>query len=617
MKIYYWKFDNLMNNISKIRNIAIIAHVDHGKTTLVDGLLKQSGTFRDNQIEMSQTTILDTGDLEKERGITISAKIVSVEYKGYKINIIDTPGHADFSGEVERTLGMADGVLLIIDAQEGPMPQTKFVLNLALKLNLKPIVIINKIDKRDVRISEVISEIEHLFLDIATHHDQLEFPVYYAIGREGKAFTKIPDDIVNTSGDLTPIFDAIIEHIPSPGAEVDGDFQMLVSALDWDSHQGKYAIGRIERGEIRKNDNIVLINSSGVISKDKVENIYVSEGLGRVETNYIGAGEIIRLTGVNGAQIGDTIAAENNPEALPAIEIEAPTLQITIGSNTSPFAGREGIFTTSRQIAARLAKELETNVSLRVIEDNSKFVVSGRGELHLSILIETMRREGFEMEVGRPTVVTKIIDGIELEPFEELSIDVSDGFKGIVSSELGCRRAEMLNATILSNNYNRLNFKISTRTLLGLRNILLTKTKGTVVMNSSLIGYEPVSSPLSRQRNGALISAETGVAVTYGLKVVEDRGTPFIGPATRVYEGMVIGLNRRSEDMEINACKEKQLTNIRAASSDFVTQLVPFTALSLEETLDFIEEDELIEVTPLSLRIRKKYLTNLERRRNS
>lgn len=605
-----------MHNSQHIRNIAIIAHVDHGKTTLVDGLLKQSGTFRDNQLEMSQTTILDSMDLERERGITISAKIASVEYKGCKINIIDTPGHADFSGEVERTLGMADGVLLIVDAQEGPMPQTKFVLSRALALNLKPIVIINKIDKRDARIKEVISEVEMLFLDLASHHDQLDFPIYYAVGRDGKAFKEIPTDF-NQSGDLEPIFEAIIEHIPSPHADTQGDFQMMIAALDWDSYKGKYAIGRIERGEIKSNDFISLVDSKGNIKKAKVEKIYVSEGLGKVEVPEAQAGEIVRLSGINEAKIGETATSTDNPEALPTIEIEAPTLQITLGPNTSPFAGREGKYTTSRQISNRLQKELETNVSLRVSEQDTTFTVSGRGELHLSILIETLRREGYEMEVGRPTVVTKMVDGHEMEPYEELVIDVPDEFTGAVSSELGQRRAILINTTNTTQGTTRLTYKISTRALIGLRNVLLTKTKGTSIMNSLLIGYEPMGAPLAKLRNGALISATTGTAVTYGLKVVEDRGTPFVGPQTQIYEGMIIGLNRRLDDMEINACKEKQLTNVRASSSDISVQLVPPTILSLEEALDFIETDELLEVTPLSLRMRKKHLTNLARRRSS
>lgn len=605
-----------MTDATKIRNVAIIAHVDHGKTTLVDGLLKQSGTFRDNQIEMTQTTILDSGDLERERGITISAKTTEVNYEGYKINIIDTPGHADFSGEVERTLGMADGVLLIVDAQEGPMPQTKFVLRKALGLGLAPIVVINKIDKRDARVQEVISEVENLFLDLATTDSQLHFPVYFANGRAGQAFAEMPQNVESATGNLIPIFDAIIKHIPAPQTSAVGGFQMLVSSLAWDSYQGTYAIGRIQRGEIKAGSPVILIShSTGAHIKTKVEKIFISMGLGKTEVPSAGAGEIVQLTGMTGATIGDTVAGVENPEALPAMTIEPPTLQISIAPNTSPFAGQEGEFTTSRQISARLQKELETNVSLRVVEQDTVFIVSGRGELHLSILVETLRREGFELEVGRPTVVTKEVEGVTQEPVEELIVEVPEEYTGAVSGELGRRRADLLEMIPTNKNVTQMTYKIPTRALIGLRNILLTATKGTVVMNSLLMGYEPLGEPLKKLRNGVLISAETGTAVTYGLKVVEDRGTAFIGPQTKVYEGMIIGLNRRSDDMEINACKEKKLSNVRSSSSDMATQLTPFVKLSLEEALGFLEADELLEVTPKNLRLRKKYLTSLERRR--
>lgn len=607
-----------MTDATKIRNVAIIAHVDHGKTTLVDGLLKQSGTFRDNQAEMSQEMILDTGELERERGITISAKTVEVSYKGYKINIIDTPGHADFAGEVERTLGMADGVLLIVDAQEGPMPQTKFVLTKALSLGLTPIVIINKIDKRDARIEEVVQEVENLFLDLATNEDQLYFPVYYAIGREGKSFVEVPEDVGNAQGDLTPIFDAIIEHIPAPKTSKDGGFQMLISSLAWDSYQGKYAIGRIQRGEIKKGEQVSLVvNLDESVVKAKVEKIFISKGLGREEVSLASAGEIVQLVGIADAHIGDTVTSQDETQALPAMEIEPPTLQISIAPNTSPFAGREGEFTTSRQISARLKKELETNVSLKVDDQNTVFIVSGRGELHLSILIETLRREGFELEVGRPTVVTKMVEEKEMEPVEELIIEVPEEHTGVVSAELGRRKANLLSMETTTKDVTQMIYKISTRALIGLRNVLLTATKGTAVLNSLLIGYEPMGEPLKKLRNGVLISAETGTAVTYGLKVVEDRGTAFIGPGTKVYAGMIIGLNRRSDDMEINACKEKKLSNVRSSSSDMATQLTPFINLSLEEAIDFLEADELLEVTPKSLRLRKQHLSSLERKRHA
>lgn len=603
-----------MHDAQHIRNIAIVAHVDHGKTTLVDGLLKQSKTFRDNQAEMSQTTILDSGDLERERGITITAKTTAVEYEGTKINIIDTPGHADFSGEVERTLSMADGIILVVDAQEGPMPQTKFVLTRALKLGLIPIVVVNKIDKRDQRTSEVIDEIGNLFLDLAIHDDQLDYPVYYAIGREGKSWAQMPTD-PNESADLTPVFQAIVEHIPAPPVDANGDFQMLVTSLAWDSYQGKYAIGRIGRGGVKSGDAIARIATDGNVHKVKVDKIFVSQGLDRIEVPSVSAGEIAQLTGIADARIGETLADAEHPEALPVMEIEAPTLQIAIGPNTSPFAGKEGKYTTSRQIAARLVKELETNVSLRVEEKDTTFLVSGRGELHLSVLIETLRREGFELEVGRPTVVYKEEDGKKLEPIEELMIEVPEEYTGAINAELGRRRAELKDMQATSKGVTQMVFHLPTRALLGLRNILLTATKGTVIMNSLLIGYEPVGPALAKLRNGVLISAETGNSVTYSLKTVEERGTAFIGPGTKVYEGMIIGLNRRMDDMEINVCKEKKLTNVRASSTDMTTQLTPFTELSLEEALDFIENDELLEVTPESLRMRKRHLKANERKK--
>jgi GTP-binding protein len=604
-----------MREAAKIRNIAIIAHVDHGKTTLVDGLLKQSHTFRDNQAEMSQTTILDSGDLERERGITISAKTTAVEYDGIKINIIDTPGHADFSGEVERTLGMADGVILVVDAQEGPMPQTRFVLTRALALGLKPVVVINKIDKTDARIAEVEEELGNLFLDLAVTDAQLEYPTYYAVGRDGRSFPTVPVDKTEP-GDLVPIFEAIINHIPAPSAQAEMPFQMQVTSLDWDSYQGKYCVGRILRGAVKPGEQVVLIDREGAVTKAKVDKVFVSVGLNRVEVDMAGAGEIVQLTGIADGRIGDTLTDPSNPDKLPSIEIEQPTLQVAMGPNTSPFAGTEGNKTTSRQIAARLQKELETNVSLRVEEQGTTFLVSGRGELHLSVLIETLRREGFELEVGKPTVVIKEEDGVKMEPVEELIIEVPEEHLGAVNSELGRVRAVPMGITPTSKGTTRLVFRLPTRSMLGLRTTLLTATKGTVIMNSLLIGYEPAGTPLPQLRNGVLISAETGNAITYSLKVVEERGTAFVGPGTKVYEGMVIGLNRRGDDMEINVCKEKKLTNVRSSSTDMTTQLTPYIQMSLEEALDFIELDELLEVTPKNLRLRKRYLTNVERKRH-
>jgi len=601
---------------TKIRNIAIIAHVDHGKTTLVDGLLKQSKTFRDNQAEMSQTLIMDSGDQERERGITITAKVTAVQHDDYRINIIDTPGHADFSGEVERTLNMADGCLLIVDAQEGPMPQTKFVLAKALANGLKPIVVINKIDKPGSRIAEVEDELADLFLELAVHEDQLHYPVYYAVGRAGKAWKTVPADI-EAEGNLDIIFDAIITHVPAPAIELDKPFQMLVTALAWDSFKGKYAIGRISRGRVRAGDQVALCKTDGTISKAKVELVFMSHGLDKFEVPEGVAGDIVQLTGIGDARIGETIADALSPEALPVIEVEAPTLRVYLGPNTSPFKGKEGEFNTSRQIGERLAKELETNVGLRVQDDGIGFLVSGRGELHLSVLIETMRREGYEFEVGRPQVVTQQKDGQTVEPIEELIIEVPAEHVGTVQMELGQRRATLLEQFASPKGVTKLIYELPTRALLGLRNILMTNTKGTIVMNSLTTGYQPVGSMLEQLRNGVLIAFETGTTMPYSLETAEARGTLFVGPATQVYAGQIIGLNTRREDMEINVCKAKHLTNMRSKSSDGVVQLTPPTIFSLEQCLDFIENDELLEVTPKSLRLRKRQLDPNTRKRQA
>ena len=600
---------------SKIRNIAIIAHVDHGTTTLVDGLLKQSHTFRDNQAEMSQELIMDSGDQERERGITITAKVTAVQHGDYRINIIDTPGHADFSGEVERTLNLADGCLLIVDAQEGPMPQTKFVLERALEAELKPIVVINKIDKPGSRIAEVEDELADLFLELAVHEDQLHYPVYYAIGREGKAWSSVPDD-KTTEADLTPLFDAIIAKIPAPTVELDKPFQMLVTALSWDNYKGKYAVGRITRGQVKAGDPVALCKKDGSIVKSKVELVFMSRGVSKYEVPAGVAGDIVQLTGIADAQIGETIADATEPEALPTIEVEAPTLRIYLGPNTSPFKGKEGEFSTSRQISQRLQKELETNVGLQVSDDGIGFTVAGRGELHLGVLIETMRREGYEFEVGRPQVVTHVENGVEVEPVEEVIIEVPADHVGTVQMELGQRRATLKEQFASpSKGVTKLIYEMPTRTLLGMRNILLTNTKGTIVMNTLVTGYAPVGPALQQLRNGVLISFETGVSTPYSLQNAEARGTTFIGPAEQVYAGQIIGLNTRQEDMEINVCKAKHLTNMRSSSSDGVVQLTPPTIFSLEQCLDFIENDELLEVTPKSLRLRKKELDPNKRKR--
>jgi len=591
-----------------IRNVAIIAHVDHGKTTLVDGLLKQSHTFRENEAEMSQTLIMDSNDQERERGITILAKNTAVSYKDVKINIIDTPGHADFGGEVERTLNMADGAILVIDAQEGPMPQTKFVLRKALDLGLKIIVVINKIDKPNARVKEVIEHTSDLFLDLAQEESHLDFPTFYAIAREGKAWDHLPSDFSEDS-DLSVIFDAIIDHIPAPKVQEEGGFQMLVSALDWDSYQGKYAIGRITRGSAKKNLNVSLVNEDGIKENGKIDKVFISAGLKRIEVESAISGDIVAITGLKNAGIGETIADQTAPDALPGIQIEEPTLSMAVSANTSPFAGQEGKFVTGRQILERIKKELETNVSLKLhISDEGEYILSGRGELHLSVFIETLRREGFELQIGKPEVITKEIDGQKMEPVEELTVDVDSNYTNEVVTEIIRRRGTLLHQNQLTDNTSRLDFEITTRGLLGLRSVLMTVSRGTAVASSVFLRYEPLKPTIAKLRNGVLIASETGKAVVNGLSVAQGRGVTFIEPQTQVYRGMIVGLNSKEGDIEINVAKGKQLTNIRAASSDFTTILTPPTVLSLEQCIDFLEKDELLEVTPKSIRLRKKIL---------
>ena len=602
-----------MDSTINIRNIAIIAHVDHGKTTIVDGLLKHSNTFRTNQAEMSQDLIMDSGDQERERGITITAKITAVDWRDHRINIIDTPGHADFSGEVERTLRMANGCLLIVDAQEGPMPQTKFVLGKALQLGLKPIVVINKIDKQASRIKDVENELADLFLELAVHEDQLHYPVYYAIGREAKAWKDIPSDI-KEDANLDVLFEAIINEVPAPVVDVNGSLQLLITSLRYDSFQGKYAVGRIERGKIQKGQQVMLCSGDNQ-SKQKIDRIYRTIGLNYSEIDSTTAGDIVSVTGIASAQIGDTIADILNPEALPPIEVEAPTLRIYLGPNTSPVKGKEGEFTTSRQIGDRLNKELETNVGLKVEEAGIGFLVSGRGELHLSVLIESMRREGFEFEVGRPQVVTKIEDGVEVEPLEEVIVEVPAEHVGAVQMEFGRRRANLVDQFNSNKGVTKLVYKMPTRSLLGARNILLTATKGTLIMNTLLDSYAPMAPTLDQIRNGVLIAWENGISTPYALESAEERGVLYVGPTENVYAGQVVGLNSRADDLEVNVCKEKHLTNMRSKSSDGVVQLTPHTILSLEQCIDFIENDELLEVTPKSLRLRKRELDHNKRKR--
>lgn len=600
-------------NQEKIRNVAIIAHVDHGKTTLVDALLKQSHTFRDNQAEMNQTLIMDSMDQEHERGITITAKQTAVFYDGYKINIIDTPGHADFSGEVERTLNMADGVILIVDAQEGPMPQTKFVLQKALGLHLKPVVVINKIDKPAARIPEVESEIADLFLELASDESQLNYPIYYAIARDGKAgkTTELDDD-------LHVIFESIINDIPAPKIdENEGKgAQLLVAALAADNYLGKYAIGKIVRGKFKKGQTVKILQQDAT-KNAKIDKIFTYRGLGKEETEEAFAGDIVALTGLADANIGDTVATGDNPEALPTIELEPPTLSIYIGPNTSPLKGKEGEFTTSRQIAERLERELETNIALKIKPDGLGYKVSGRGELHLSVLIETMRREGYELEAGRPEVVYKDIDGVKCEPVEELTIEVDSEYVGAVSQEMGLRKADLKSQELTTTGSTRFTYEITTAALIGLRNNLLTATKGTVIMSSIPKGYKPADSKYKPERNGALISFETGTSTAYALDAAQARGTLYIPPQAAVYQGMIVGLSNKKDDIDINVCREKQLTNMRTHASDGAIQLTPYTQLSLEQCLDFLLDDELLEVTPKNLRLRKRQLDPIKRKREN
>lgn len=593
-----------------LRNVAVIAHVDHGKTTLIDFMLKQSHAFRENEPQMQQTTILDSNPLERERGITILAKNTAIYYKNYRINIIDTPGHADFSGEVERTLNMADGALLIIDVLEGPMPQTKFVLKKALELGLKVIVIINKIDKKNSNVKESLEKTNDLFLELATNTEQLNFPVLYAIGREGKSAEKLED--VQNCKTLDPIMQTIINTIPSPKVE-EGLFKMVVSALAYDTHKGKHAIGRVQRGDLEKGQKVILVKSQDQKFTSIVEGIYINQGLKKEDVNQVFAGEIVELTGISNAAIGDTITDPSDPTPLPRIKIEDPTIKISFFANTSPFSGREGKFSNSRQLYERLTKELETNVSLKLEIKDDKFIVAGRGELHLSVLIETLRREGYEFQVGKPEVITRVVDGVEVEPAEDLIIDVPDEFQGMVSKELGERRAIMTNMFSNGRGNTRFEYKIPSKNLLGIRNILLTSTRGTAVINSLFDKYEPLSPPINNIRNGVLIASQTGSAVTFGLINAQGRGSTFIEPGTKVYEGMIVGQNSRKEDIVINVAKEKKQTNVRSETADIAIPLTPAVKMSLEQYLDFLAEDELLEVTPQNLRLRKKYLTRLER----
>jgi GTP-binding protein len=592
-----------------LRNIAIIAHVDHGKTTLVDGLLKQSGIFRDN--EHVNDRVMDSSDLERERGITILSKNTAVLYDGVKINIVDTPGHADFGGEVERVLKMVDGVLLLVDSFEGTMPQTRFVLRKALSLNLKPIVVINKIDRPEARPSEVLDEVLELFIELGADDNQLDFPVVYASSKEGYATLDLNEKPLN----LRPLFETIINTVPMPTGSMDDSLQLLVSNIDYDEYVGRIAVGRIERGSIEIGQTAALCRKDGTIENVKISNLYTFEGLKRKIVDSASLGEIVAISGIGNINIGETICDENKIEPLPFIEIDEPTISMTFSVNNSPFAGQEGTYVTSRHIRDRLFKELETNVSLRVEETNSpdSFEVYGRGELHLSILIETMRRQGYEFQISKPTVVYKEINRVKCEPIEYLIVDVPEDHMGVVMEKLGTRKSELINMTSSTQGYMRLEFKIPARCLIGYRSELLTDTKGNGIMNHIFYGYEPFKGELTTRRRGSMIAWEDGEAATYGLYNAQERGSLFIKPGTRVYKGMIVGENAKQEDILVNVCKKKHVTNIRAAGSDEALRLTPPIIFSLEQALEFIAEDELVEVTPENIRLRKKVLNGHKR----
>ncbi len=597
--------------LQDIRNIAIIAHVDHGKTTLVDAMLKQSHIFRDNQ--QVGELIMDSNELEREKGMTILAKNTAITYNGVKINIIDTPGHADFSGEVERVLNMADGCLLVIDSVDGPMPQTRFVLRHALQKQLKPIVVVNKIDRPFSRPVEVANMVEDLFLELAANPEQLDFPILYTAAKAGYALADLKDQPKS----MASLFEAILKYIPRPSGDVNGGFQLLVAALSFDNHLGQIAVGRIARGKVSVGDRVALISPSGEMRFHKVRKIFVFEGLSRLEVTEAEVGEIVALSGLEQVHIGYTIAAADQPEALPGINIGEPTVQMTFGVNTSPFAGRDGQPLTSRQLQERLRAELLTNVSLRVQETDSAdvFLVSGRGELHLSILIEEMRREGFEFQVSKPEAIVKVVDGQQLEPYELLVVDVAEEAIGPLTESLALRLAQMTDMRNDGQGQVRLKFKVPTRGLIGFRSFFLKVTRGNGVLNSLFADFEPLRGEVRSTRTGALVAAETGVAVTYGLNNAQQRGQTFIEAGTPIYEGMIVGAYTRDNDLIVNVCKEKKLTNVRASTADIAIKLSPPAHMSLEESLDFIADDEVIDVTPKNIRLRKRILSNSKRHR--
>ena len=609
-----------MNDKNNLRNIAIIAHVDHGKTTLVDAFMKQTHLFRDNQEEMKQTRILDKGELEKEKGITISAKNIAIKYKGVKINIIDTPGHSDFGGEVERTLNMADSCLLLVDAKEGTMPQTKFVLKKALELGLKPVVIINKIDKKLANIEKTTSKINDLFLSLATKEEQLDFPIYYAISREGKVFKEMPTGDLTipetTSGDLTPILDEIVTNLPAPSGDINKPFQMQITSIEYDEHLGRYLIGKISNGKVKVGDPIVLVSNQEDFEKkqDRVNELFTKVGLEWTSINEAGVGEIVAVTGIDSTDIGATLCSVDNPEPLPDIKITPPTVRVKFSANTSPFVGKEGKFVTAKQLQQRLDQEKRLNISLKIESKGANaHYVSGRGELQLAILVEQLRREGYEFELGKPEVILQNIDGVECEPLEELIIDAPEEYLSAITEEVSGRKGKMVNMES-EEGQNRFSYHILTRNLIGLHRNLMTATKGTAIINSAVLEYVPYEKGDDIFRKGVIISSETGTALAYALMSVQERGRLFITGSTDVYEGMIIGITNTMEDVEVNPCKERHKTNVRMAHSQ-VTEIALKTPiqLTIEYALSFIKDDELIEVTPKHIRLRKKLLKSTER----
>ena len=597
--------------VETLRNVAIIAHIDHGKTTLVDGMLRQGNVFRENEDIADRA--MDRMDLERERGITIMAKNTSINYGGVKINIVDTPGHADFGGEVERALSVVDGVLLLVDAVDGPMPQTKFVLSQALHRGLKAIVVVNKMDRPEARPDWVIDQTFDLFVNLGANDEQLDFPIVYAQALAGIATT----DVNKPSEDLRPLFDAILEHVPPPQVDINAPFQLLVTSIDYDPHRGRVAVGRVFGGRVRANQQVVHFNRDGQAKPVRIVTVFTYNGLRRVETPAGEAGDIISITGVSDVNVGETLADANDPRPLPVTRVEEPTLRMSFQVNTSPFAGREGQFCTSPHLRTRLLRELETNVALRVEPTESPDVwsVAGRGELHLAILIETMRREGYELSVSQPEVILKEIEGETCEPWERLSIDVAEEFLGGVVEMLGRRRAEMQDMTYHPNGEVRVEFLVPTRGLIGFRTDLLTETRGTAVMNTEFEGYRPFAGAMQTARGGSLVATETGPTTLFGLSNAEPRGKLFIGPQVDVYEGMVVGQHSRDGDLDVNVCKQKHLTNMRSSTSDQGIRLTPPIAMSLDRSLEYIGPDELVEVTPKSIRIRKRTLEKGARRR--